>query len=173
MKDISVGSTSKHKLEAVRLACANLDLSYYVFGLDTKSGQNEQPIGFEETFSGALTRAKYMQSIFPEDIAIGIESGIIAIDKPLPISLDFAVVVALFEEQMVVTTSNGMVFPQKYYKAAKRKGFEKATVGSVIASKLGGDGTDPHSILSDGVLSRQETLVKAIEVALRLLQKSK
>lgn len=171
MKDISVGSTSKHKLEAVRLACANLDLKCDVFGLDTKSGQNEQPIGFEETFSGALTRAKSVQKVYPSDVVIGIESGIITIKKPMPICLDLAVIVVLFEKQMIITTSNGMVFPQQYYKYAKRKGFEKTTVGSVVASKLGGDRTDPHSILSNGELSRQETLVKAIEVALRLLQK--
>ena len=169
MENIILGSTSNHKLESIKKACINLGLSFNVLGIKTKSGQNEQPFGMDETFAGALARAKSAQEAYPLEIAIGIESGIISTNKPKAISLDLAVIVLLFKEQMIVTTSNGMTFPQKYVNAAKRKGFQNVTVGSVVASKIGGDATDPHSILSNASLSRQETLVKAIEVALRLL----
>ncbi len=169
MENIILGSTSNYKLESIKKACINLGLSFNVLGIKTKSGQNEQPFGVDETFAGALARAKSAQEAYPLEIAIGIESGIISTNKPKAISLDLAIIVLLFKEQMIVTTSNGMVFPQKYVNAAKRKGFQNVTVGSVVASKIGGDATDPHSILSNGALSRQETLVKAIEVSLRLL----
>jgi non-canonical (house-cleaning) NTP pyrophosphatase len=169
MENIILGSTSKHKLESIKKACLNLDLSFNVLGIKTKSGQNEQPIGFDETFAGALARAKRAQEAYPLEIALGIESGVIFTEKPIAVSVDLAVVVVLFKDQMIITTSNGMVFPEKYVNIAKRKGFENYTIGSAIASKIGGDATDPHSTLSNGSLSRQETLTRAIEVALRLL----
>lgn len=173
LKKIALGSTSEHKLMALKNACINLGLSFEIIGLKTKSGQNEQPIGLDETFAGALTRAKSVQKKYSQDIAIGIESGIISTTKSPLTSLDLAVVVLLYGEDMIVTTSSGMVFPQKYFNIAKRKGFKENTVGGIIASKLGGDATDPHLTLSNGLLSRQETITKAIEIALRLLFSSK
>lgn len=173
MEHVIIGSTSKHKLESVKEACKNLDLHFKVLGIKTESNQNEQPIGFDETFAGALARAKSVQEKYPLEIAIGIESGIIRAKNPLAISLDLAVIVMIYKDQIITTTSNGMQFPEKYVNIAERKGFKDFTAGSVISSKFGGDATDPHSTLSMGSLSRQETLTKAIEVAFRLLFKFK
>jgi hypothetical protein len=46
--NITVGSTSIHKLDAVRQACEKLKLEVIINGVKAPSGQNEQPVGFEE-----------------------------------------------------------------------------------------------------------------------------
>lgn len=55
---ITLGSTSTHKLVAVIEAVERLSLQFTVRGVKTSSGINEQPVGFDETFAGALARAE-------------------------------------------------------------------------------------------------------------------
>jgi hypothetical protein len=62
---ITLGSMSTHKLNAVRQACQELGLDAVVLGVKTQSGQNEQPVGFDETFGGALNRATSAMSKTP------------------------------------------------------------------------------------------------------------
>jgi inosine/xanthosine triphosphatase len=167
--NITVGSTSAHKLEAVRQACQTLGLQAVVSGVKTSSGQNEQPVGFEETLSGALTRAISAQSQKPEEIAIGIESGIIRFNAE-SVTLDSAVIVILTTDgRRIITTSEGVQFPEEYVKIAEERGFKTTTVGTVITEHLGGDPTDPHSVLTKGTVTRTMTLVDALIIALQQL----
>jgi hypothetical protein len=52
---------------------------------------------------------------------------------------------------------------------AEERGFETTTVGSVITERLGGDPTDPHSVLTNGKVTRTMTLVDALTIALQQL----
>lgn len=166
--DIVVGSMSRHKLGAVRQACDSIGMVATVSGVQTISGQNEQPVGFEETFGGALARAQSAKKQYPDRIAIGIESGIFRIGGDNLITLDMAVIVVLLDaDRRIVTTSQAIVFPERFVTVAESRGFEVATVGSVIAEELGGDATDPHFILTNGRVRRMETLVDALSVVLR------
>jgi non-canonical (house-cleaning) NTP pyrophosphatase len=165
---IILGSASPHKLEAVREACKILGLQGEVSGRKTSSGQPEQPVGFEETFSGALTRAIFAKEQDPASIAIGIESGIFRFGKTTPLTLDISVIVLIDHDgRRIVSTSEGMQLPEEYVRIAEERGFERVTVGSVIAEHLGGDPADPHSILSKGKISRAMTLIDALVIALR------
>lgn len=167
--NITLGSTSAHKLDAVRQACQKLELSSVVFGVKTSSGQNEQPVGFDETFSGALTRAISAKSQDPDGIAIGIESGIFRLGTT-SVTLDFAIIVVLTSDgRQIITTSEGIQFPEDCVKIAEERGFKTTTVGSVITEKLGGDPTDPHSVLTKGKVTRTMTLIDALVTALQQL----
>ena len=99
------------------------------------------------------------------DIAIGIESGICKITDEKTVDVALIVLLSKAGEE-IVTSSTGIVFPQKYVEIARKKGFTNTTVGSVIAEELGGDGTDPHAILTDGKITRTETLIDALIPAL-------
>ena len=66
--------------------------------------------------------------------------------------------------------SAGVEFPQNSVKEAKRRGFDKTTVGSVIAES-GGEATDPHSFLTHGLVSRKDLLQQALRIALGQLPK--
>jgi len=168
---ITLGSTSKHKLTAVKQACEQLGLTASLVGVKAASGQNEQPVGLSETFQGALNRAQGAKAQNPKAIAIGIEGGIFITDsEQLPLTVDLAVIVVLTPDgRRIITTTPGIVFPEDYVEIAKKRGFITTTVGSVIAEKLGGDPTDPHSTLTNRAVSRSKTLVDGLVVALTQL----
>lgn len=163
-----VGSMSRHKLDAVRWACDRIGMiSAIVSGIRTDSGQNEQPVGFDETFDGASARARSVKDRYPDRVAIGIESGIFRIGEDDPVTCDMAVVVVLTEHGVrIMTTSSALVIPERFVEMAESRGFGNTTVGSVIASELGGDPADPHSLLTGGLVSRMETLADALCVVL-------
>ena len=86
------------------------------------------------------------------------------------VTLDIAVIVILTPDgRQIVTTSEGIEFPEEYVEIAEERGFETTTVGSVITERLSGDPTDPHSVLTKGKVTRTKTLVDALKTALHQL----
>ena len=167
MKKIIVGTKSIHKIEAVKQALKIVGVEAEVTGAKTYSGQNEQPVGFEETFLGAMNRANSVWRGNKDATVIGIESGIFRFNRHNKITLDIAVIIILTpDERQIVTTSTGIQFPEEYVDEALKSGFKTTTVGSIIAKKLGGDPTDPHSVLTNGKITRTQTLVDALVRAL-------
>ncbi len=83
--------------------------------------------------------------------------------------LDMAAIVICDAEMQILSfvTSSGVSFPMDAYVAARQVGFDTTTVGSKIAELHGGDGTDPHSTLTKGRLTRQETLIMGLVAALK------
>lgn len=166
---IYVGSLSDHKLLGTDLACQKLGWKdAVVCGVETDSGQNAQPVGFFQTFEGAFLRAQQAKHKREDwHLAIGIENGIFSFYTEDAITLDIAIVVVITPSgKIITTTSGGMQFPEPMVERAKAMGFETTTVGSVIAKELGGDGTDPHSILTQGKITRTELLAEAVYNAL-------
>jgi len=164
---IVLGSTSVHKLDAVRKACERLGMKASVSGINTASGQNEQPLGFSETFKGALTRAESVRARNPNAISIGIESGIFFFDG---FFADMAVIVLFRSDgEQIVTISAGIKLPDSCVEIAieqRKQEFSSATIGSVMAERFGGDPSDPHSTLTDGRVSRAMILTDALVLAL-------
>lgn len=170
MLNVVVGSTSRHKLDAIRNACAELGIDADVLGVRTISGQHEQPSGLDETIAGALRRANEAQKAESGSTAIGIESGIIINRFPIEVVIDLAVVVILTPEgKRIITTSAGIEFPSQDASTAFGRGFSTTTVGSVIAERTGCDPTDPHAYLTNGKVSRAKLLTDAVVAALAQL----
>lgn len=164
-----LGSTSKHKLAALQKACDCLDISdAEVTGFKATSNGAEQPVGFDEMFTGALQRARGAQEHSPGSYAIGIESGIVRFTAESPATLDIAAVVLLTPRgDIKMTTSAGIQFPEQYVQLAGNRGFDATTVGTIVTEKLGGDHTDPHATLTDGKVTRSFTLIDALLTLLR------
>jgi len=164
--EIVVGSTSRHKLEAVRMACKTLGYGneIIVTGIPAESGQNAQPVGLVETMRGALARAEAVQKKHSGAICVGIESGINSVNTALSV-VDMVVVIALMPDgrQYINGKPSNVEFPKEDVLAAQQRGFKTTTVGQIISERLGkGDGTDPHSLLTDGKITRQQTLADAL-----------
>jgi non-canonical (house-cleaning) NTP pyrophosphatase len=168
---ITLGSMSLPKLDAVIQANEILELGAEVCCVKTSSNQNEQPVGFEETFAGALARAKSAKAQRPDSIAIGIESGIFCFDGDnRPITLDIAIIVVLDNnDRQIISTSTGIQFPEEFVTIAKNRGFDKTTVGSIVAEKINADQNDPHQKLTNGRITRKRTLIEAVVTALKQL----
>ncbi len=172
-KNIVVGSTSQLKLSAVRKAVLQSKFSgIEPIGVSAQSGQNEQPVGFDETYEGALKRAWQARSAYPEALCIGIESGL-WVSNSAPGRqekfFDFAVIVLLTHGGYEIsTTTSAIELPKKFVDIAQSIGFATKTVGSVIAEKLGGDPADPHTTLTNRQITREETIVASLTFLLRL-----
>lgn len=166
---IVLGTTSVHKIDAAKGACALLGLDADVSGVKAASGQNEQPIGFEETYGGALARAKGAQAVDGSAVAVGVENGVFRFggDDGKKHAVDFAVVVVVLPDgRESVATSLGMEYPDACVVEAERRGFETTTIGSVFAERFGGDPTDPQSVMSEGRAPRVKLLTDTIAQAL-------
>jgi non-canonical (house-cleaning) NTP pyrophosphatase len=169
IEKIVLGTTSVHKLNAAKRACKLLGMEAEVSGVKAASGQNEQPIGFEETYGGALARAKGAQAVDGSAVAVGIENGVFRFggDDGKKHAVDFAVVVVLLPDgQESVATSLGMEYPDGCVVEAERRGFETTTIGSVFAERFGGDPTDSQSVISKGRAPRVSLLTDTIVQAL-------
>ncbi len=172
---IKVGSNNPDKIKAVQEACTILGITTIPFGVNIASQVNSQPLGFDEIYTGAFNRALGARSNNSDIVGIGIENGIIAMQRS-GASIEYfdtAVIVIINEQgEEFVTTSPGIKFPTYYVDKARQAGFETTTAGSVIAKELGGSSSDPHSTITHGTVSRHQTLVTALVVALRQLIKN-
>ncbi len=165
---IALGSDSALKKEAVEIALRKIGLRYEVHCFETSSGQNAQPCETGETLTGALTRAQAALESYPEaKAAVGIESGIFRITLDKPLTIDYAYIVILTNDgRRIISHSPAVPFPEAYVVIAEKRGFDTTTVGTVIAEKIGGQSNDPHSTVTDGRVSRVDTLVAGLEIAL-------
>lgn len=171
MKKVIVGSTSEHKIEAVKEALLRLGVEAEVVGVKTESGVNEQPVGFKEIYQGALNRARELYEKYPDDIRVGTENGIVGWGTCSknevfdPHFFDLALIVVMLPDgAMYRALSSGIEFSEEYVYDPELN-FAQATVGSIIAKKLGGDKTDPHKTLTHGRVRRKETLIEGVRLA--------
>lgn len=132
------------------------------------SGVNEQPWGNEETSRGALNRLECLDPAPPNALTVAIENGVLPIEiQGEERYFDFAWVVAKNSAgKSYLARSSGVEFAKKHVDIAKEKGFETTTIGSVIESDLTSkgvkmDGADPHSTLTNFMVSRRRTLEHA------------
>lgn len=167
---VVVGSTSQHKIEAVRQAFRELfpKFSIKVVGVKTASDIGEQPVGNREILKGATNRVVQCKYLYKKaNWCVGIENGIIKVSAKW---FDIAWVVVINKDwQRAIAPSAGVLFPKEYVEEAKKRGFKKTTVGSVIAEKTGCDGTDPYPYLTGGRITRNGLLVEAIKIAVAQL----
>lgn len=73
---VAVGSKNPVKLAAVRSALEIAQVAAHVIGVDVASGVREQPIGYEETLRGALTRARNALQVGQAQWGVGLEAGV-------------------------------------------------------------------------------------------------
>lgn len=128
---------------------------------------NEQPEGILEIITGAANR---MSHLVEEAVVVSeasnfflvIESGVNRLEE------DFAVILLKGpDDQVQVGQTKKIKFPHEDFVTAKKLGFDKHTVGSVMAARLGKPevGTDLHFYLTgkhrQGYL--EETIIAMLE----------
>lgn len=173
---IALGSTSRHKLNALEDVLSHCGVPAEVIGYSVVSEFPEQPVGLEQGFAGARYRAfealqQHGQNSDDEIYFVGIESFVSVTLGEHAVCLDMAAIVIIDQDGDVLAqaTSPAFPFPMDAYTAAKEAGFENHTVGSMVAKMYGGDGTDPHSSLSRGRITRMQTLMAGLSVAINQL----
>jgi len=127
-------------------------------------------VGHNETLLGASNRMKNLKQVMGNtrfDILVSIENGIFPVqieDRQAWFDLGWIIVEDVNGTRRF-SHSTGIEFDAQYVEEARRRGFEKTTVGSIIAEHRGIDSTDPHSPLTTGNVSRAAILKQALKAA--------
>lgn len=162
MITIAVGSTSVHKVNAVKRACAALGIEAEVVGVSATSRVNEQPCGWDETVVGAFNRAHgAVEHVLSDAWCIGIESGVMlsgghAVDLA-------AIYVRRPDGKGWCGSTSGTPFSFDDFEEARRRGFKTTTVGLVMSERTGCDKTDGTAYLTGGRITREDTLVDGLK----------
>lgn len=168
MGKILVGSWSPIKLEASSDAVRAANLPVDVIAVESFSGVNVQPEGYSQIMKGAQIRAEYAFSARPDEdtlAALGIENGVVRIrGREYDIA---AVELVRSGGRSLIAWSKPFLLPTEFVTEAWKRGFERTTVGQVVAEYAAARGEacdrhDPHSFLSAGAVSRKMVLTEAI-----------
>jgi adenine phosphoribosyltransferase len=160
---IAIGSKSAIKSAATREACLAVGIAATLVERAAPSGVPTQPVGREETARGARNRARAARDAVPGSWGVGIENGIVREDGRWQ---DVAAVVIIAPDgRETVGWSDAVTFPDALVERARDIGFDRVTVGSLIAEQLGCPADDPHSALTEGRQTRADILTHAVAEA--------
>ena len=166
---IAIGTTSELKVRALKSALDQFGVEAEIMPIKVDSGISHQPFGYEETIKGARNRAKEALDKLSPDISVGVENGLIEIEKNY---FDVAYVCVISKEnEESISFSAGLPIPQWMIDEIK----EKNTEGGEITKRLSGDTEkDVGKYFSNGKIKREELLKDAILLALlKILNKEK
>ncbi|CAB3287052.1 putative inosine/xanthosine triphosphatase [Methanocaldococcus lauensis] len=127
---VAVGSLNPVKIEAVKEGFEKVLGTVEVIGVDVESNVSSHPIGLEETYKGALNRAKNAFNKVQCSYGVGIEAGLINVGGHY---VDIHVCVVYDGIKETVGMSQGFEYP-KIVAENILKGIE----GGKIAEKLTG-----------------------------------
>lgn len=162
---VAVGSTNPTKIEPVKKIFSHHFKNLSVRGVNVSSGVDEQPKNVDETFQGALNRARNALKKVPEaSYGVGIEGGIHEYKH------------GWFEQTMVVIvdkignigigSSGGLVLPNKVIKSIQAgKNLEQA-VDKLFGTNKIGEGIGMFGVFTNGVVTRAEGVSHGVAFAL-------
>lgn len=139
--------------------------TYLVEGLNVSSDVEDQPIGDEQTFKGALNRAKNSKAVFPEaDYWVGIEGGIEKFQGELAA---FAWVVILDKDGKTGKAKTSLFFLPKAIADLVEKGMELGAADDQFFKRENSKENDGAvGILTKGALDRKNYYQQAVILAL-------
>lgn len=158
---VCVGSKNPVKIRAVKKAVGRF-FRAEVFGVEVSSGVSPQPMGFEETFRGALNRAK--NAYKRANWGVGIEAGLIYIE-PLRNYFDIQICV-IYDGSISIGLGPGFIYPPKVIEEVLRgrevgEVMEELTGIREIGKKIGAIG-----YLTAEKVTREEITEQSVLMAL-------
>ena len=167
---IRVGSMNPVKLAAVRQAILPYDFfkGAIVIGKSIASAVSNQPLGFDEIYRGARTRA---ESAFDNSPAysIGLEGGLCKIPGELTHRLNLTICVLSDGKQTYAGTSSGFLIPAHVAETIERENIqldEALYREGLTKEKRVGYGKGIIGVFTQGSVTRQDLLEEAIRNAL-------
>ena len=109
LRVVAVGSTNPVKVEAVKEGFERVLGTVEVVGVDVDSGVSSHPIGLEETYLGALNRAKNAFERVQCSYGVGIEAGLIKVGEHY---IDIHICVVYDGIKETVGFSQGFEYPK-------------------------------------------------------------
>jgi len=165
-KLVVVGSKNPVKIKSTDHAFHRIfEDAFLVQGLDVNSGVSDQPLGNEETLTGAMNRAKNAKNAFPEaDFWVGIEGGVEEIDGHMNA---FAFVVVLDTNGKSGKAKTATFDLPEVIKKLIKGGMELGTADDQHFNRENSkEGDGAVGILTNGAITRKEYYEQAIILAL-------
>ncbi len=162
---VAVGSTNPTKIDPVRSVFQHHFGEVEVIGVPVSSGVSEQPMSEDETYQGALNRAKAALEKIPEaTYGVGIEGGL---RKTSFGWYENSIVVIVDRKGTIgIGASGGLVLPNKIMdKIHNGKNLEEA-VDEVFGTKKIGQGIGMFGIMTKEVVTRTEGVRHGVAFAL-------
>ncbi|MFZ2587344.1 MAG: inosine/xanthosine triphosphatase [Alphaproteobacteria bacterium] len=160
MKTIIVGSKNAAKIAAVQQGVGAYWLEATVRGEDVPSGVSAQPLGHEETLTGALNRARAAKAL-GADLGVGLEGGVVEIHGT-PIMMSYVAITDGVRE--VVVPGPGTPLPASWGKALSQ-GAELRPL--VLAAGLPYDyKSGVNGLLTNGKVNRDDMFAIVMKTAL-------
>ncbi|MCH6199042.1 inosine/xanthosine triphosphatase [Aquiflexum sp. LQ15W] len=155
----------------VKISCTNggfhqvFEGTYLVEGLNVSSDVDAQPVGDEQTYKGALNRAKNSKAVFPEaDYWVGIEGGV---EKFQGEMAAFAWVVVLDKNGKIGKAKTSLFFLPKAIADLVDGGMELGAADDAFFNRENSKENDGAvGILTKGALDRKNYYQQAVILAL-------
>ena len=168
---ITIGSTNKGKIEAVRRACREYPLltQAELINIDIISDVNNQPIGLEEIITGAKNRAKKAAVSSGADLGIGLESGIFKVPHTKSEYMDTTACAIYDGKTFHLRLSACFEYPKKMIKEMLSQGKEIADIALEMGfakERSFREGQGMVGILTKSRITRVDYSYQAVQMAL-------
>ncbi len=167
MKKIIVASKNPVKISATKEGFERMfkDINFNIEGLNVPSGVSDQPMGSEETYKGALNRAKAAQREMPEaDYWVGLEGGNIRHSESDMETM--AWIVVLGRHKMGKARTAGFYLAKRTIQLIDQ-GLELGHADEILFNlKNTKQNMGSSGLLTEGALSRHDFYVQAVILAL-------
>lgn len=169
---ITVGSKNPNKIQAVKEAMlafepfANAEFK----GVSADSGVSDQPIGLEETISGAGNRAK--RAFGDCDFSVGLESGLVPVPLTRSGYMNLSACAIYNGEELFVGLGPAFELPEEITRLVAEERLELD-----VAIHRSGFSSNPRigysegiiGVLTKGVITRKDYMVPAVSMAMARL----
>lgn len=166
MKKIIVASKNPTKIQATLQGFQEMfpDETFEIEGVSVPSNVSDQPIGNEETFAGAMNRAKgAQQKIINADYWVGIEGGNIADNGEMEV---MAWIIILSKERMGKARTAGFYLPPRIVELVN-EGYELGHADDIVFGVANSKQTNGSSgLLTNNVMTRIRFYTPAVILAL-------
>ncbi|HII60126.1 TPA: inosine/xanthosine triphosphatase [Methanocaldococcus jannaschii] len=163
LRIVAVGSTNPVKIEAVKEGFEKVLGAVEVIGVDVISGVSSHPIGLEETYLGALNRAKNAFEKVQCTYAVGIEAGLIKVGEHY---IDIHICVVFDGVNETVGLSQGFEYP-KIVAEKVLEGIEGGKIAEEISGiKDIGKNIGLIGYLTDNNITRKDLCRESVIMAL-------
>lgn len=162
---VVVGSKNPAKIRPVKKIFEKYFNDVKIVSCEVSSGVSEQPLSEEETYKGALTRAKKAFKLVPEaDFSVGIEGGIIS--HPGGYQEKSTIVVLNKERQVGVGTSGGLFLPEQIIHRIHQGWNLSNAVDELFGVKNAGKKMGAKGLFTNGKVTRAKAYEQAVAFAL-------
>jgi inosine/xanthosine triphosphatase len=169
---IAVGSKNPTKIRPVRKIFKKYFKDISILSYDVTSGVSEQPLSEDETYKGALNRAKAVLKKAPKaEYGVGIEGGIVK--STFGTNEKSVVVIVDRDGNIGVGISAALFLPKKVTMHIEKGKNLTQAIDSVFGTKDVGKGIGAYGVFTRGVVTRASGMEQAVAFALsRFLHKN-